>query len=654
MDNAVDKIRADASEDLRSSDTTETSGLPFPAARFVHDPLPERSIRLFRIKTVSPRLEIELRDFQLIDVPLYDAISYCWGTHSLDRRIVCNGASYKVTHHLLDGLCSHFAVFGQRWLWVDAISISQSDDVEKAQQVAQMWKIFGGAERVVVWLGESADNSDLVIDQMEEVTSMQAEGDTVEEKMAKTARSSAFLAIKLEYWDAAYHIFNRGWFARLWVVQEAIVAQELVMLCGKKCIPWSLISKFGWLVSLAAGSQRITNNGEVMSSDDKEAKLYSRLLLVIAIENMRDIRSKYSPIVEDTPAMAVHFAAHAETLEPIDRIYALIGIMHPYFQEQIVVDYSLSSRDHYWKVYARFIRLVNAIGQMHIFWDNRERTRLPDQPTWCYNFNGEPVSTWIQAGMMNSIGAGCVPDSGPWYAVSNDHQVNLTETPERILVEHALVLDSVITVYDLQEGPSDTPSDTWRISSLLNILEQISTAAQQHPRWSNRSDEFDVAFARTIIAGQEQQIDDDSTHSHNQIDDVAATFKDGMVYLRNLPNTNPTLANEYHVHPSYMKTMYMMIKGRKFFITKEGYLGLGPLDTKPGDVVCIVPKAQLPQLFRPTEQLWEDDKLWKVVGNSYVNGIVSPSFTLRPVPITPTHVYLTLVTITCPCVSCYQ
>ena len=288
---------------------------------------------------------------------------------------------------------------------------------------------------------------------------------------------------------------------------------------------------------------------------------------------------------------------------------------------------------------------------MHKCWDEPELTRLPDQPTWCHNFNGDLVSNWIMTSRMNSIGAGCVPESSPWYAVSNDHQVNLAETPESILVEHALVLDSVITVYDLQEGPSDTPRDAWRIPNILSTLDRISAAVQEHPRWSNRSDEFDLAFARTIIGEQERQMDVGGGYSQDQSDDVAASFKDGMVYLRNLLNTNFTLANEYHVHPSYMKTMYRMIKGRKFFITKEGYLGLGPLGTKPGDVVCVIPKAHLPQLFRPTEQLWEDEKLWQVVGNGYVNGIVSPSFTLRPVPITPPHVYLTIVTIACPCVS---
>ena len=254
-----------------------------------------------------------------------------------------------------DGLLSHFAVFNQGWLWVDAISISQNDAIEKAQQVARMGKIFGGAERVVVWLGEAAEDSDVVFDQMEEVASMVVDGDISDASRAKIARSSAFLAVKLEYWEAAYHLFRRGWFARLWIVQEAIVAQELVMLCGKKCVPWSLMRLLCVLVFTVAEVGK-SYNGEVIFGNEEDLKqLYLNAGLVFSIEYRRDARSRHAPPVEDTPSVVLFLAANAETLEPIDRIYALLSIMHPYFQERIVIDYSLSSRNRYWKVYARFI-----------------------------------------------------------------------------------------------------------------------------------------------------------------------------------------------------------------------------------------------------------------------------------------------------------
>ena len=47
--------------------------------------------------------------------------------------------------------------------WVDAIYINQADDEEKSGQVARMDRIFASAKNVRVWLGESDEDSEVVI-----------------------------------------------------------------------------------------------------------------------------------------------------------------------------------------------------------------------------------------------------------------------------------------------------------------------------------------------------------------------------------------------------------------------------------------------------------------------------------------------------------
>ena len=46
---------------------------------------------------------------------------------------------------------------------VDAIYINQADDEEKSGQVAGMDRIFASAKNVRVWLGESDEDSEVVI-----------------------------------------------------------------------------------------------------------------------------------------------------------------------------------------------------------------------------------------------------------------------------------------------------------------------------------------------------------------------------------------------------------------------------------------------------------------------------------------------------------
>ena len=612
----------------RLSGTASTS---IPSLRFVHDPLPEKSIRLFRIKATSPRLEIELRDFSISKAPQYEAISYCWGQLPVDREILCNGRSYRITQHLLEGLCSHCSVFNrrwrQRWLWVDAVSIKQDDVVEKAQQVAHMGQIFSGAHRVVVWLGSSAHDSDMVFDRMKEVTHTIIHGSGHEEERAKTGRNPVFLAIDLEYWKAACHLLRRGWFKRLWIVQEAVVARELVLLCGRKYAAWSsmylLCVAFG--IAVSARKEVVDATARVSMHEGGEPEVVDlQPPMNIELERVRRWNDLLS--IEDTPSSVLKIAAYAETHEPLDRVYALIGIMHPYFQQRIVVDYSPAFKVHYWKAYANFIRLVRLTGNAHVIWDHRAHARIPGQPTWCINFNGKHVSSGIEAKKMISVGAGIVSKSSPWTGVSRVSEEDLVDTPESILIEHALILDKVATVVELP----DVPLATWvctrlKISAVLDTLDRIYTLVKAHPGWSDWSTIHDAAIDITLVAEQTHESLMNTSNPQQLPNGIKTWFEFVVQYLQNPPDQEGMYTiDATHAHPPYLQDMSALWRDRKFFITRNGWIGVGPLDTQPGDTVCVILKARLPQLFRPTEQHWEGQQLWEVVGNGYVDGMVSP------------------------------
>lgn len=61
--------------------------------------------------------------------------------------------------------------------------------------------------------------------------------------------------------------------------------------------------------------------------------------------------------------------------------------------------------------------------------------------------------------------------------------------------------------------------------------------------------------------------------------------------------------------------------GRRFFITKRGYLGLGPSDLEPGDRVCVFFGSHVLFILR---KMTTHNGLrgWRVIGESYVHGIM--------------------------------
>jgi hypothetical protein len=80
--------------------------------------------------------------------------------------------------------------------------------------------------------------------------------------------------------------------------------------------------------------------------------------------------------------------------EPVDRVYAVLGLADPVIRAKITVDYSLDCRRDYWKLYL-------AVGHLMIHEDSDAGTLLkvttPDRPvqlpSWCPNFNSMPINT---------------------------------------------------------------------------------------------------------------------------------------------------------------------------------------------------------------------------------------------------------------------
>jgi hypothetical protein len=71
----------------------------------------------------------------------------------------------------------------------------------------------------------------------------------------------------------------------------------------------------------------------------------------------------------------------------------------------------------------------------------------------------------------------------------------------------------------------------------------------------------------------------------------------------------------------YLEQLRIQTLGRNIFITKSGYLGLGPQHVEVGDQVVILRNADIPFVFRPC-----DNSQFELVGESYIHGIMDGEF----------------------------
>ena len=91
--------------------------------------------------------------------PQYEALSYVWGVEYSTRKVTVNGNAMQITENLDCALRHLRYTAAKRYLWIDALSMSQEDTQERNYQVRIMGNVYSSAFGVLVWLGP-VDKSD--------------------------------------------------------------------------------------------------------------------------------------------------------------------------------------------------------------------------------------------------------------------------------------------------------------------------------------------------------------------------------------------------------------------------------------------------------------------------------------------------------------
>ncbi|PMD20424.1 hypothetical protein NA56DRAFT_704766 [Hyaloscypha hepaticicola] len=99
-----------------------------------------------------------------------------------------------------------------------------------------------------------------------------------------------------------------------------------------------------------------------------------------------------------------------------------------------------------------------------------------------------------------------------------------------------------------------------------------------------------------------------------------------MAYARSSKDTNTQKeikgkVDEGTMLRTFPNTIGYMNTNRRYFISKKGYLGLGPLGSKAGDLVVILFGLDMPFVLRP-----EDEGQYRIIGETYLHGIMDGEF----------------------------
>jgi hypothetical protein len=180
--------------------------------------------------------KFEMIHADLHSPPKYETISYVWGLPNFDYRLqLASGKNIAITESLYEAIPFLAAVCRTGYLWIDQLCIHQSDVVEKNHQVFLMAQIYRSCDRVLVWLGLEDDDTRAVKFIMRKLDDLNPDYDVNVpiRKLIHALHSNGDLQDS-QFLDAR-GLIKRPWFQRAWVLQEASLPPEVLMVTGSFC-----------------------------------------------------------------------------------------------------------------------------------------------------------------------------------------------------------------------------------------------------------------------------------------------------------------------------------------------------------------------------------------------------------------------------------
>jgi hypothetical protein len=588
----------------------------------------------------------------------YEALSYAWGTSPERKTIRCGDGKLDITVNLFDALRRLRFITMTRVLWIDAICINQEDLDERSSQVPLMRYIYPQASQVIVWVGEQDDTSRLAMSTLEEWSSFVTE-DIFSKPHIRQEFQTRF-GPRHHYESALIAIssfLQRPWFSRSWTLQEITLCQNATILCGEVEMLWISLYR-AFVVAVQA-------NLDPFFVDDPQ--IFPNCVRVMIL-NWSGRNDGVPP--EPLPQI-LSVSYQFETSDPRDKIYSLLSLAG--INELSLYDprYDISVCDAYTLATLATIKDTNDLS---ILATTSRRSPDPELPSWVSDWREPPITSRIYLPEIFNVNhnilpslnqleitlspeiqldGACVDQVSRTYSLAGlwkdlrvgegrwDFTMSLSSFSKHInlgsnySITGEDMLMAMFRTLNVDRGflsnrqalnfmPITFPwhhlgvpkfvldrtnkrnMTKWYLISM--IVRRLASVVPQHIRQAKDAASYNVAIRKVY---KKLPLNSTRLAVNTSLSTLLRYLPLGKSYHKDA-TTLRNISNEAARHI----TAY--INNRSFFVTKRGYIGIGPDTMKSGDIVCTLFGCTVPFILRAVE----GSEKFRLLGESYVHGIM--------------------------------
>ncbi|KAH7078494.1 heterokaryon incompatibility protein-domain-containing protein [Paraphoma chrysanthemicola] len=548
----------------------------------------------------------------------YLALSYTWGDASKTGIILVGDALLKVGKNLEVALAHLTKDDEPLTLWIDALCIDQNDNVEKSEQVQQMHQIYSRAAAVITWLGPAADNSDVVMDWIQQYGSLahkfgignkpelrlrrllqKLEADPVSLEQEGLRKFLEEISAQLSHsshdhdsvsW-ALSKFFKRSYWRRIWVVQELVHAKSVQFLCGDKVVleeplhhALRLVRNFGqhWhfqhpqAVDLEVESNAIDTRSPINMLKFRRADGFFPLIYL-----MRTLR-------------------YFNATDPRDRIFALLSFAADTAGLGLRPNYEISHQQVYLEATISLLK----DGYFDILSLCGAHAAPSELPSWVPDFAKMSYRAPLQQRAMKRGAASITTVLQPEYRASENAQhkhsfLAFNRAPPVSVSLYAKFMGQVVNV-----------GTVWQPQGFQKWLQELTEFS--HADGLSRDDDHMKAILRTAVADQEIR---QATQKPRMSERV---LKNVHSLLQSLDLSTADAQSFLSLGiKDYLYQLQDVAYERRPFSMSTGHIGIGPSQMMTGDSLYVLSGADVPFILRSSA----DGRL-ELIGEAYVHGIM--------------------------------
>lgn len=510
----------------------------------------------------------------------------------------------------------------ERVLWIDAVCINQADDIEKTHQVGLMTEIYKGTWRGIVWLGDFED--DAVAKPRTSLTSSQDSGISMDKDHAKLAFQ---FVERLSKWSinghftteteniqpgwvtivepelaAVQRLLSLEWFTRIWTVQEYVLPPRVELALGNITCGEALEV----LPSEASrGFAKHFEPREAGCCAAVRAKVPNLMRTMFGFINQLLFVRHLRQLLPLPAGDVIRLFQHRQCVDPRDKVFGLLGLASPNARQ--LVDYTLDEK----QAYAELIRYgLRSRKSLNSLMRLTERDRDTSLPSWVPDleravFDGLPYN-------VSTVELTYTTKYAPLFSAGTRRTMELGTGMEDELqlggrrvgsIRHICKGPSRSLLQDRRyRGFGQRSRDIWRAlldaDATLDLSNYPGGGTYTDAFWRTRTCDVDTSLNsnyafRRIAVGAEERV-------KSSLDRMGVG--NGITPLTT------------------------------FFITHQGYIGVGPEDTQVGDLVYVLFGGEVPFLLREIPESQDRRGTHTYVGHTYVHGIMDGEVLEQDIP----------------------